>query len=426
MNKLNIRKYLNRTKSKFKALWEYKIFRYALLIQGFYFILSLILTLIFFKDRNDFLVYYTVGEVFLKDINNLYNQTNYLWPFRYFPLSALMFIPFYLMGFNLGFLMFNIINLILNLLISVILYKIIILIRGENHEKEEKRVLIYISIFLMGLPNLFNYILGQINLYVTALILISLFIYLKHSGSKWEFLASFILGVSIVIKPITIFMIPFLLSIQFDWKNRKLNRDVLRSLIRLIGVILPISLNFIIFLVFPNLLKGFMATNFTSSEPSQINHSFSITKLIINLFYFVGFNDDQVLRVQMPLFLIILIVISILGFGSFLTRKDTKYDMIYAYSFGILVMFLCYFDTWDHHLLTFMPLLIIILFNLPRQSDLAKKIFKPSIIFLSFFDLAFMGLYFLVKDFFPFNFASTIFLILIFYGLIKYNNFKKT
>ena len=115
MNKLNIRKYLNRTKSKFKALWEYKIFRYALLIQGFYFILSLILTLIFFKDRNDFLVYYTVGEVFLKDINNLYNQTNYLWPFRYFPLSALMFIPFYLMGFNLGFLMFNIINLILNL-----------------------------------------------------------------------------------------------------------------------------------------------------------------------------------------------------------------------------------------------------------------------------------------------------------------------
>jgi hypothetical protein len=36
-----------------------------------------------------------------------------------------------------------------------------------------------------------------------------------------------------------------------------------------------------------------------------------------------------------------------------------------------------------------------------------------------------MGLYFAVKDIFPFNFASTIFLILVFYGLIKYLNFKK-
>ncbi|MHA2194321.1 MAG: hypothetical protein ACXABO_01885, partial [Promethearchaeota archaeon] len=100
--------------------------------------------------------------------------------------------------------------------------------------------------------------------------------------------------------------------------------------------------------------------------------------------------------------------------------------MIYAYSFGILVMFLCYFDTWDHHLLTFIPLLMIILFNLPRESDLTKKIFKPSIFFLSFFDLAFMGLYFLVKDLFPFNFPSTIFLILIFYGLIENYNSSKT
>ncbi|GAH27093.1 unnamed protein product, partial [marine sediment metagenome] len=60
------------------------------------------------------------------------------WPFRYFPLSALLFVPYYLMGFNLGFIIFNFINFILNILISVILYKVIILVRGNDHEKDDK------------------------------------------------------------------------------------------------------------------------------------------------------------------------------------------------------------------------------------------------------------------------------------------------
>ena len=83
-------------------------------------------------------------------------------------------------------------------------------------------------------------------------------------------------------------------------------------------------------------------------------------------------------------------------------------------------MLLGYFDSWDHHLLTLTPLLIIIIFNFPRNSNITTQFIKPSFFFLSFFDLAFMGIWFITQDLFPFNFASTIFLLLIFYGLSKF------
>jgi len=347
---MTVKQALAKITNRIKVLWEYNIFRYTVLVHGGYFIVSIILTLFFFREQNDFLVYYEVGEVVLRNINDLYTDL-YRWPFRYFPLSALYFVPFFLMGFDLGFIIFNLINLILNILICIFLYKIINLVKGGDHEKDDKRVVLYLCLFMISLPQIFNYILGQVNLYVTLLILLSLFIFLKYSAIKWQFIASIILGLSIVIKPITILMIPFLIVIQFDLKNKKLKFDIIKSFTRLTGVILPLSLNLIMFIIFPRLLQGFLATNFTSSEPSQPNHSFSLTKLIINLFYFIGFTQDQVLSIQMPLFLIILTMVAIIGFISFITRKNVKYSIIYGYSLGILIMLICYFVSWDYHLL---------------------------------------------------------------------------
>ena len=418
-----IKKNLAKLKDRIKILWGYSIFRYTVLIHGGYFVISIILTLFLYREQNDFLVYYNVGEVVLRNINELYTES-YNWPFRYFPLSALYFVPFYLMGFDLGFIIFNLINLMLNILICIFLFKIINLVKGSDHETDDNRVVLYICLYMISLPQIFNYILGQVNLYVTLLILVSLFIFLKYSDLKWQLTASIILGLSIVIKPIAIFMIPFLFVIQFDLKNKKFKFNIIRSVTRLAGVIFPLFLNLIMFIIFPRLLQGFIATNFTSSEPSQINHSFSITKLIINLFYFIGLTEGQVLSIQLPLFLIILIMIAIIGFISFITRKNTKHSIIYGYSFGILIMLLCYYDSWDHHLLNLIPLLLIVLFNLPRKSEITKKFIKPSFFFLSFLDLAFMGLYFMSMNIFPFNFVSTIFLLLIFYGLIKHLNLK--
>ena len=424
MTNFELKRILNRVNTRLTELWKLKFFRYSIILHFFYFIFSSIITLLVLRSTSDFYVYYRVGEIFVNDPNNLYNPANYvdIWPFRYFPLSAMMFVPYYLMGFDLGFIIFNFINLILNVLISIILYKIIIIVRGIDHEMEDKRIILYICLYLIGLPQLFNYILGQINLYVTLLILISLFIFIKKSDIKWQFIASVILGISIIIKPTTLFMIPFIIVIGYNYEKRKLTLNLTKSLVRLIGVILPVALNLIMFLGYPNLLNGFLATNFTGSETVLLNHSFSITKIISNLFLYFGVPSDKMS--VLPIFLGVLLIIGVLGFIFYVFRRSHVNEWIFGYLFGILVMFLAYFDTWDHHILQITPLLILALFSLPRNSELTRKYIKPGFFFLNFFGLVFTGIFWLlmltIGPFFPFNFASTLFLILIFIGVSQY------
>ena len=276
--------------------------------------------------------------------------------------------------------MINLINVILNILICHILYQIIVRIKGEDHEKDHNRVIFYICLYLMGLPQVFNYILGQINLYVTLLILLSLLYSIKIESSKSQFIAGIFLGISLIIKPTTIFMIPFLLMINYS--NKKFNFHLSHSIIRLLGVILPVSLNIIMFLVYPGLLEGFIARNLTGSDTLIVNHSFSLTKLISNIFLVFGMSDINVLVI----FLLILIIIGGSGFVIYVLRRVSENSIIYGYVLGMIIMLLAYFDSWDHHLLNLTPLLIIIIFNLPRSSKTTRKYIKPGFIFLNFFD----------------------------------------
>ncbi len=404
---------------RIKELWEHKIFRYALILHSFYFILSIILFFAYYQEKNDFIIFYNVGNIFINDIENLYNQTYYLWDFRYFPLSALFFIPFSLFDFQIAFVVFNIFNLFLNFLICILLFKIILLVRNEDHERDDKRVIMYVCIYLMGLPHILNYIYGQINLYITFFILLSLYIFLKFKDFKWQFLGSLVLGISIIIKPTAFFLIPFLIILNIDLKNRKVKFDFIKSLTRLIGVITPVLLNFILFFIYPSLWEGFLDTNFTGSNPIALNFSFSISKLITNFCYFYNIPFNQIF--------VLLGVIGILGglgFIIFIIKRFEKDSIVYGYAFGIIIMLLVYFDSWDHHLLNLTPILILIIFNLPRESKVTGSI-KLSLFFFSFFDLAFVGIWYLIYPLFPYNFTPTFFLILTFYGISKYCLFKQ-
>ena len=401
-------------KNRIKELWEQKIFRYAVIIHGFYFVLSIILFFLFYKEKNDFIIFYNVGDIFLNDIENLYNQELYLWDFRYFPLSALFFIPFSFLSFELAFVIFNVFNLFLNIFISILLYKIILIVRNEDHEKNDKKIVYYICIYLMGLPHILNYIYGQINLYVTFFILLSLYIFLKYQELKWQLLGSLIIGLSIIIKPTALFLIPFLIIFRYDRVKKRLSFDIVRSMVRIVGALIPVLLNFILFFVYVNLWKGFLETNFIGSNPVAINFSFSITKLITNFFYFYNIPYDQ--------FIVLIIVVSIIGgfgFTIFIFRKFENNYIVYAYGFGILIMLLTYFDSWDHHLLNLTPILIIIIFNLSKSSEITNSI-KTSLFFFSFFDLLFVGIWYLIYPLFPYNFQATFFLLLTFYAVSKY------
>ena len=408
---------ITQIKERFLELWKYKIFKLALIVHLGYFFVSMVLVLTIFRNQNDFLIYFNAGGVFYNDINDLYNQEHYIWDYRYLPLGAIFFVPFYLLGFDFGFIVFHTLNLILNILICIILYKIIIFVRGEDHEKDDERIITYISLYLMAVPQMFNYVLGQINLYVTFFLLISLYIFLKYEEIKWQFLGSLILGISIVFKPTALFLIPFLLVIHFNKTRKKSILNIPISFVRIIGVVLPISLNLIIFFMYPQLWDGFVATNFTGSNPLTLNFSFSITKIYLNFCYMYNIPFNQI---------VVLIVVSgivgILGLVIFFSRNiKREFSIIYGFTFSIVIMLLVYYDSWDHHLLNLIPLLIIIIFNLPRQSEITNKYIKKGFFFFSYLDIAFMGLWFLTVYWFPYNFASTIFLVLVFYGLTKHS-----
>ncbi|MFW9872900.1 MAG: glycosyltransferase family 87 protein [Candidatus Thorarchaeota archaeon] len=404
----------SRLTKRIKELWQHKIFRYALILHSFYFFLSIVLFFLLYKEKNDFIIFYNAGDIFLNEIENLYNQTNYVWDFRYFPLSALFFIPFSILSFELAFVVFNSVNIILNVLICIILYKTILLVRNNDHENNDKRVILYVCIYLMGLPHILNYVYGQINLYITLFILISLYIFLKYEDLKWQLIGSLILGIGIIVKPTAFFLIPFLIILKYNRENKKIEFDFYMTMIRLIGVILPVLLNFILFLVYPRLWKGFLDTNFTGNNPIALNFSFSITKLTTNFCYFynIPFN-------QLYLLVGIICIVGGIGFIFFLIRRFEEYSIIYGFAFGIIIMLLTYYDSWDHHLLNLIPIFIIIIFNLPRHSEITNSI-RPSLFFFNFFNLAFVGIWYLIYPLFPFNFEATFFLFVSFYALLKF------
>ncbi len=409
----------NRFTKRFKELWKQRAFQIAVCLQVIYFFLSIALFFIFYREKNDFFIFYNAGDIFINDIENLYNQTNYLWDFRYFPLSALFFVPFSLINYEFAFIVFNLFNVFLNILICTIMYKIIIIVKADDHEEDDKRVVLYICLYLASFPTGFNYILGQINLYVTLFILLSLYIFLKYKAIKWQLVGSLILGISIIIKPTTFFLIPFIIIFNFDPERKRLRVDFLGSLVRLVGVIIPVSLNIIFFLFSKSLWEGFLTTNFTGNNPIALNYSFSITKLITNFCYFynIAFN-------QLFILIAVIVIIGGIGFLIFVFKKIEKNSIIYGYAFGILIMLLVYFDSWDHHLVNLTPLIIIIIFNLPRHSEITYPL-KRSLFFFNFLDLPFVGIWHLIFPLFPYNFESTFFLLLTLYSISKYCLMRK-
>ncbi len=399
----------------FKNLLNHRIFCISILINFIYFIIACVL--VFFDVQNDFSIYYKAGQVFIQDVSNLYDQSNYLidgrqWDFRYLPLSGLLFVPFSLLDSKISFILFNVLNVILNYFICIFLYKLIELLRGEGHELDDKRIATYISIYLMSALHIFNYILGQINLIVSILVLSSLFLMLKKDDYKGQLLGALILGATTIVKPITIFILPFLIFIRFNKTSKRIEIRFKDSITRIIGFIIPLLMNIIIFLIFPSTFNGFLETNLSGTNPVDINFSFSITKLLINFFYVYFGSFDQFLII-----IFVILIIGILTFIFFILGNQKKEFLIYGYIFGSLLMLLSYFDSWNHHLLVFTPLLILAIFNLPRESKVTKNYIKPEFFILSFLDLPFLGLWYLIKDFFPFNFAFTIVLILIFCGI---------
>lgn len=410
---MNLENKITNLREEFLRLWKYRFFKVAILVQIGYIIVSFILFFTIFYTQNDFTVFYNAGNRFIFNIDNLYTQENSDFFFRYFPLSAIFYVPFSIFGFNFGYIVFTVFNFILNIGICVYIYKIIILIKRDDQISEGK-IARYLALFLGATPHVNNYVLGQNNLIVIFLMLWAIFLFIKYNTFQWNFYASILLGISICIKPITFLVIPFLIVLNYNIQDKKFTFHLKRSLVRCIGALLFLLPNILIFYYNPELWEGFITNNLGGGNIIEIKHSFSLTKIILNILIVLNAPYNQIL-----ILLLFLLIFGIFGFIAFTLANNGRRLILYGLTLGMEIMLLVYFDSWNHHLLILIPLLILILFDLPQDSEIGRLYLKPSLYFFIFFDLIFMGIWFLIKPWFPYNFPSTIFLLISFYGICR-------
>ncbi|MFW9988533.1 MAG: glycosyltransferase 87 family protein [Candidatus Odinarchaeota archaeon] len=415
------------------------LFLFAVLLNAVY----IGITFIFFfylnsplmsSKNSDYLTFYNAGLIIIDDPSNLCNSLLYLFPFRYLPISAYFFTPFSLLGLKLGFFFYQIFNFALNLVIIYLIFKIIqVFTDGEmkmniNYklnrfkdlfdEPDNESILHHSAIFLLMLPQFLNYFLGQINILVSFFILSSLFYFLKDTP-KYDLLGGFFLGLGISFKPSLILLLPFLFLLNFNRETRKWRFQFKRTLLRLFGTILLIILTGLYFIIYPDMIKGFIEVNLTGDYiyniggNLEINPSFSLTRIVLILFQLIRFDVNS-----FAVFIIITLLFYVPIFILYIYSEFSQKKLIYGYFAGISIMLLIYFDSWPHHVVTLAPFLIF--FILLEKDFKSYKFLKTVYYLIAFLMLVFWIIFYLTYKILPLNLGGLLLIIFVYYILALY------
>jgi hypothetical protein len=385
-------------------------------------------------NENDYLSFYYAGLNVLEDLPNLYNSSLSPFPFRYLPFSAYFFTPFSLLGLELGYFVFQIINFFLNFLIIYLIYKILQIYKKlskdsnfdyelndfkEIFEKRENESILHQSaVFLIMLPQFMNFFLGQINILVSVFILSSLVYFLK-GGTKNDLLGGFLIGLGISIRPTLIFILPFLLFLNFNRETKKLVFNFKETVMRLMGPMVFLLISGIYFLIYPQMLTDFIDVNlagkytYTLGDGLEINPSFSLTRIFLIFLGLINIDINGFL-----IFVIITLVILIPIYYLYIQNSNEPIRLINGYLAGILIMLIVYFDSWPHHLVVLAPFLIF--FILINKNFKSYKLFKYLHYLIAILMVIFWGIFYLSYKFFPFNAGGLILLMLLYYCLVVY------
>jgi hypothetical protein len=389
-------------------------------------------------DNNDFLSFYNAGIIVIEDLPNLYNSSLYLFPFRYLPLSAYFFTPFSLLGLKLGYFVFQVFNFLLNFILIYLIYKIVknykklndssMLFNDLNEfndifkKQNNKSIVNQLVIFLVMAPQFMNYFLGQINVIVTLFIISSLYCFLKN-GDKYDLLGGFLLGFGILLKPTLILILPFLIYLSYSKETKKFTFKIKKTMMRLMGSILLVTISGFYFLFFPEMLKDFINVNlvgeytYTIEGALDINPSFSLTRVVLIIFNIFNIDINGFL-----IFIIITVLILVPLYFLSIRNSNQPITLIDGYLAGILVMMIVYFDTWPHHLIVLAPFLIF--FVLFHKEFEFYNILKYCHYLLAVLSVVFWGIFYLTYEIVPFNIGGLVLLMLVYFLIAIY--YKKT
>jgi hypothetical protein len=139
---------------------------------------------------------------------------------------------------------------------------------------DERIKVISIAINFLLLTNFVEYNFSQVSCFTSLILLLStLFLLTKRESISFIFL-----GLSVVFKSITIFVVPFYLFYDSGFRIKKIKI----LLYRLIYIIIPMIPSILMFIIYPSLIKSFIIVNTyaVATIGLEIVYIGSITKLL--------------------------------------------------------------------------------------------------------------------------------------------------
>lgn len=321
--------------------------------------------------------YYVAGYMVLKDANPYHpdeiitmayqvDLTEPIFPYIYFPLVAVLFIPLSMIRYQTVQILWYYISQIFFLFSIVFLYRITRRCYSSDSPVFLKRFFYLIPITCLSFPLISNFRHGQINTII--LFFVCAFLYFLMTNS--EILAGFALALVLSIKPQPAFILPYLLL----KKRFKCAASTIISFIIITGLTVFVvgSRNFLFYLT--NILPSF---GLTQSEFQRIfiywpgNHSLQgfVSRLFLTTMdSFSLWEKPDLITWVSYILLLTVIAISFFRLHTWSRNKPTTDRMLLRdCSYLLILSIMASPITWDHHLVLIFPLAAFLLFEKPNK-----------------------------------------------------------
>ncbi|MFX0098455.1 MAG: glycosyltransferase family 87 protein [Candidatus Hodarchaeota archaeon] len=356
------------------------------IIQLFIYFLVIFVFLVYYfnvKQRiTDYIGYYEASRQILQDYTKVYEYEVVGLFYRYFPTFLFLILPITVLPFPVSYCIFTTINFIISILAMIYLGKIIKLLQWDNKKMR------YAVFFLPS--TVVSLFYAQVTTILSFLVILSLYLRLKEETDK----SNLVLGISMVIKPITIFIfLTYLISLIKGKEFKKMIRSILFFLI-------PLSSDILLFLFAPGLLESYIrnAVLGLDMRPESASISFA------SLFHYL-FNQH----------LLLFVIICVLIYGVFSliyvksSKENKRNNAIMIYIIGIVWHFFGLIDVWTSQLiLLYVGLILfdpinkrrtyfIIIFEIIAQFVTLTYYVVPIVSIIGMFGVAFLFIL-LLKD----------------------------
>ncbi len=287
---------------------------------------------------NDFAIYYTVSKNLFTNPGLVYDPDSLMalgiYPYRYLIFELVLLYPFTLMPVTISYVIFNIISFWLNVCVIFILI--------QSHPRRER----YMVFTLLMLYHLTSFITGQICSFIGFFIALSYHYYKKRK----DFFGGIFLGISIMLKPVTIFIIPLVL-LNANTKSLKI------IVKKAIPILIPLLPDIVIFLASPSLLQGFIDLNFRYyNSSSELTYSVSFSNGLVGL-----------IQASPKIIIAIILITSVLVVLITGWRKNLEFQ----FALGLFLYFIIQPDIWSSQYV----FLIVFLVAFTSNDKTIKKIF---------------------------------------------------